>query len=620
MTIPTQAELEATIATFGLDVAALHAVVTSNSATDVPLAPGVTAPSLAKVMAALLNTWPATAYATKALLDADLNKPTGVLAFVTNDTTAANNYFYRKTGGIGAGSWVPADTGVLRQILDAQPTLDVPRVVPHANFNFLPGRISKCPGPGQAQHDIDLNKVFDKNWGGDSGFLGPQNDAGLPNWNIDLLVNPVTGNDTTGTGRPIAPLKTVRQAVKNIGTSGGGSIWLDTGTYIEHLNLLATDAVLGGGQARAIKIRALHGRGSVVFANHLDSQPSTLTFTATTGGFTTTPALISRVQQVVWVRTNVETGRKTYSAVPLMTSAGNTTAFGFGWFQDTTTRLITISVLGKDFTQAAVKSEFLFTYFTGLGEYNMLIGTKLYLEGIDFVGAATLGIFWQPGRANTTLHRPVCYIQNCGFHFLEGSGIHPEGADLFVQNCDIQGNGNGDGINYYPDPLSIASGGPGPTVTGTSASTNAACKGLEIDLNIWDSGFINKFGPSTRNCQASSAHSGMTIIQINGNYRNSYGQNVAHVGATTYYWCVGGVFPSPFAVITNVAGAASVDGYNNVYLEGVCWLDTIHSFGVGSLDGLTAVPGSAIKVFNCDFRGYAHDINGTVTPYTPASP
>ena len=46
------------------------------------------------------------AYATKADMDADLSKPDGSLAQVTNDPTTANNQSYRKSGASGSGSWV----------------------------------------------------------------------------------------------------------------------------------------------------------------------------------------------------------------------------------------------------------------------------------------------------------------------------------------------------------------------------------------------------------------------------------------------------------------------------------------------------------------------------------
>ena len=47
-------------------------------------------------------------YATLAALNADLNKPDGTVAYVTNDPTAANNTTYRKSGATGTGSWVQA--------------------------------------------------------------------------------------------------------------------------------------------------------------------------------------------------------------------------------------------------------------------------------------------------------------------------------------------------------------------------------------------------------------------------------------------------------------------------------------------------------------------------------
>lgn len=46
------------------------------------------------------------AFETKALMDADLAHVAGTAAMVTNDSTPANNTYYRKTGASGAGSWV----------------------------------------------------------------------------------------------------------------------------------------------------------------------------------------------------------------------------------------------------------------------------------------------------------------------------------------------------------------------------------------------------------------------------------------------------------------------------------------------------------------------------------
>ena len=45
-------------------------------------------------------------FATKADMDADLAHDAGKIAIVTNDTTASNNTFWRKTGASGSGSWI----------------------------------------------------------------------------------------------------------------------------------------------------------------------------------------------------------------------------------------------------------------------------------------------------------------------------------------------------------------------------------------------------------------------------------------------------------------------------------------------------------------------------------
>lgn len=474
------------------------------------------------------------------------------------------------------------------------------RVVPHSRFSYIPGNISVCATPGGAKHDIDLNTAFDFNWGSNGGFLGPENDRGIPAWNHDVLVA-TTGNDSTGDGTPNKPFATVKVAYAK---SGVGTVWIAPGVYKEQWNLLGTDNSVGGVASRSIKIRALYGPGTVQFADYIDQQPWEMTWTTFGSGWQATPTGHNKVQQIIQVTTSPNTGRKTYSILTRQTSAGNVTVNGDGWFQDNSTRLISIAKEHMDFTTQAVSTQFFICYTTSLAQYNAISGCVTYLEGIDFVATATLGIFWQLGQ---TGRRPVAYIKNCGFYYLEGSGVHPEGCDCYFQNLTILGNSVGDGFNYYPDQV---------------AGTSSICQALEVDCDVSYSGTQSADGPSTRNCQASSAHTGMTVIQINGNYRQSFGQNVAHIGTNTYYWCVGGEFGSPFTIIpgSGTGGTLISMRYDNVYVEGVVWLDTCRAYGIGSDFGLRAQTGSTCKVFNCNFQGFTANTFGVLIPYTPASP
>ena len=45
-------------------------------------------------------------FATKTLMDADLNYNDGTVVYVTNDATSGNNGLYRKSGASGAGEWI----------------------------------------------------------------------------------------------------------------------------------------------------------------------------------------------------------------------------------------------------------------------------------------------------------------------------------------------------------------------------------------------------------------------------------------------------------------------------------------------------------------------------------
>ena len=55
-------------------------------------------------------------FATKADMDQDLDHPDGAIAYVTNDTTADNNWTYRKSGASGSGSWVKASTDRVAEV------------------------------------------------------------------------------------------------------------------------------------------------------------------------------------------------------------------------------------------------------------------------------------------------------------------------------------------------------------------------------------------------------------------------------------------------------------------------------------------------------------------------
>lgn len=70
----------------------------------------------AGIVSLLSGTLGLVAKATKADLDADLAWRAGTVGWVLNDSTAANNVVYRKTGGVGAGAWVAASDSLLSSI------------------------------------------------------------------------------------------------------------------------------------------------------------------------------------------------------------------------------------------------------------------------------------------------------------------------------------------------------------------------------------------------------------------------------------------------------------------------------------------------------------------------
>lgn len=105
---------DASITAQGLAEAAQTGAETAQGLSESARDASIAAQGLAETAQGLAETAAETAvlnanclfYATKALLDADLAHAAGTRARVTNDSTAANNVYYTKSGASGTGSWV----------------------------------------------------------------------------------------------------------------------------------------------------------------------------------------------------------------------------------------------------------------------------------------------------------------------------------------------------------------------------------------------------------------------------------------------------------------------------------------------------------------------------------
>lgn len=456
------------------------------------------------------------------------------------------------------------------------------RVKP-SGFEYVPGNIFSCFAPGLAKHDIDLEQEFRTLYNAEMGMeSGPQGDT-------DCFVDPVNGSDTNS-GRLHSPYKTVKKAV----TSAYGTIWLKPGRYTEKLDIRNTDRQLANGQSRAMMIKAHSGK--VVFTAP-GQQPSEMTWVASGGAYEATPSGGQLAQVILYIGDGAEI------PIQYQTSVANVNSRAYGWYQDPTTKKITIRYEGRNINSDKAKFEIMYQASDAI-----LLGAKVYLEGITFRGGNCINVTYQNDV------RPILYAKKCRFEFLAGANIHTEGAICFTQDCVSRRSTVNDGFNYYD---SVALG-----TTPGDVSTEA----LEIDNACYDNGIPESKGyvmypaNQTRTKQGSSGHQTTKVCRINGIYYGNMGQNIADVGLWSSTWMVGTELLNPWG---RVGGNAPEGGYYNLWLEGsINYLDTVKAGGRLSTYGLYSTSGATVKTYCCDFSGTVADIggDGVVEDYDPLDP
>jgi hypothetical protein len=414
-----------------------------------------------------------------------------------------------------------------------------------------------------------------------------------PEADNDVFVDPVLGSDTTGTGRLHLPFATLKKAVK----TGLGTIWLKPGRYTEKLDIRNSDRQLGSGESRAMMIKSWGADGKVIFVG-AGQQPSQMTWTANGMLWEATPSGGETAQLILYIADGKEI------PIQYVTSVAAITARGYGWYQDPTSKKITIRYENRNISTDKAKFEIIYQ----TPGPSLLWGAKLYIQGVTFRGGTQIDITYQGDV------RPVVYFKNCRFEYIAGANVHTEGAICFTQNCVSRRSLVNDGFNYYD---SVASG---------STPGGIATQALEVDNICIDNGvpqcmgFVNYVDNQPRNKQGSSGHNSALICRINGLYAGNYGQNIADTGLASSTWMVGCDLQNPWG---KVGGSSTEGGYYNLWLEGsVNYIDTVKAGGRLSTYGLYANTGSTVKTYECSFSGTVADTGGggTVTTYDPLNP
>lgn len=444
-----------------------------------------------------------------------------------------------------------------------------------SGFSWVPGTIFNVTSPGEVDHDIDLRAYFASTYSSIMGSVASDSAA---------YVDPVNGNDGTAViGNRSYPFLTVAAAYS---AASVGDIRLLPGTHTNRFDARASYNLVSGPAARAIRVVGWGPPGSVVFRSP-GQQPSEMTWTQVGNAFTATPSGGELVEMMIY-----KTPFGGEELIPPRASAVAVDAAPTrGWFQDPTTKLITVRIGFENFETN--KADYELMYQPTLG--SVILGAVIYLENVTFRSGSGISVDWE-----STTYQPKVYMKNCIIEYQGGFGIEANGAIIYTQGCRFYRNVY-DNINYDP-------GGP------SSATQTQA---LECDLLSTDAGpreSVTNLADTTRNRNASSAHTATVIARIGGYYANSYGQNVVDTGAHVTWNC-GILCGNPFGDY----GSSSYGGYENLWVEGTAWLDSCHAGGPLSTYGLTVYNTATAYQYRCQFSGAtaATDVRsgGSLTDY-----
>jgi hypothetical protein len=451
------------------------------------------------------------------------------------------------------------------------PVAQVTSRVKPTGFTYVTGTVFDCPGPGRAAHDFDAEQQFLALYGSETG-IG------------DFWVDPINGSDGNP-GSLNSPYATLGFAVLSTSSSGLGTVWLKPGVYTERFDVRASDNLVSGGtSARAIRIKAWGGPGTVIFRAP-GQQPGEMTWVLTGGTslYEATPSGGQLVEHIVAHIDDREIPIQYYASTVAADASSS------GWYQDPATKKIHLRHENFDLREGpnAGRFEIMYGRATNGG---LVMGSKLYIQDLIFRGDGQTDVMYE------TTFRPILFARNCTWQYLGYHNIQLAGARTLFQDCTSENSLNGDGWNYNDD-----------------SGTDQPCESIEIDcIGRYNGTPEYKSFDGDRNKQGSSGHDESVIARINGVYEGNHGQNIADTGIASISWMVGTICGSPWADLE----PGGDGGYYNLWTEGTAWLDNVRAGGKASTYGLYVQSGLA-SLYRCQFTGTTAATFGTTVAFDP---
>jgi hypothetical protein len=395
---------------------------------------------------------------------------------------------------------------------------------------------------------------------GASGFV-------VPAFNIDAFaltesnvyyVDPVSGNDTTGTGTSSAPYQSLKKAIHG---KGDVTVWAKPGLY---------DRTLGWKTATAtgrVTVRRWGDSGQIISSAH----HAGLSWSLSTGS--TYQATIVTAGSVADFTNTDDFGFA--KRLTLRTSIANVDANPGSYYVNGTT------VYVRTFDSRSPDSSLRVYAAEANGDYRLDTG-YLWMEHCHFHGGTPpLSV---ASLTSGTSQR--IYLKDCAALYSAENydGLKNLGGGIAYMVRPIVAQNGRDGINHGKSP------------SGPARST------LEIDATCVNNGYS---GTGIDN--GSTAHDGCRTIRVGGYYYGNEGRNVQDVvGCLT--WCLGS-----YASTSRGSGSSNGNFASGTDTDtSKMWLDTCTS--AGSTNDTDASAGSTI--YKRDFSGAGTAAgSGTTTTY-----
>jgi hypothetical protein len=353
----------------------------------------------------------------------------------------------------------------------------------------------------------------------------------------ESYVNPLLGSDSYA-GTKFAPYATINKAID----SSGSTIYLYNGVH-DFIDFRDTDV-------EGDKAKIIIGLGDDVVMKQEGEDFQDLTFVMSTSPdtFETTATTSNWINRVL--RTDILDDDGNPTPIPVSANAAAVDTDGYGWYYDTSTKVLTIriseSVGGDDATRETWFNDNMKPLLdikfigTAAGTQRIYIqNTKVFFKNITIEGGY---FFANKTAATSATTKPTIWTDNVNMLYGYNTNVL-NGGEFFFKDSYFT-RFLGDNLGYH-------------------VADSVQPQAVEYNVKSTYAGDVDGDPTTTANKNCSSMHDAGTILRINGEYNYAYPYNVVDT-STENSWNLG----------VKSKGASATD---IIFFNGTGYLDHVYA-------------------------------------------